>query len=101
MGPPRRGGKLMTIATFAKLATATGLAVVLATPACAQDSGLGDGGDIIVTARRSEEKLQDVPISITVMSQEAISKRNITNAGDLANYVPSLATNANFGPEKS
>ena len=42
-----------------------------------------------------------MPISITVLSQEAISKRNISNAGDLGTYVPSLATNANFGPEKS
>ncbi len=80
---------------------ATMLAGVASAPALAQDSGAGDSGDIIVTARRSEEKLQDVPISITVMSQEAIAKRNITNAGDLGSYVPSLATNANFGPEKS
>ncbi|MGE3690995.1 MAG: TonB-dependent receptor [Novosphingobium sp.] len=75
--------------------------MALATPAWAQDSGSGDDGDIIVTARRTEEKLQDVPISITVLSQEAITKRNLINAGDLGNYVPSLATNANFGPEKS
>ena len=27
-------------------------------------------GDILVTARRTEERLQDVPISITVLSQE-------------------------------
>ncbi|MEO6716067.1 MAG: TonB-dependent receptor [Novosphingobium sp.] len=77
----------------------------LAAPAQAQNANAPqaatDTGDIIVTARRSEEKLQDVPISITVLSQDAISKRNITNAGDLGAYVPSLATNANFGPEKS
>jgi iron complex outermembrane recepter protein len=84
------------------LLAATMLGGVYAAPAMAQNSnGGGDSGDIIVTARRSEEKLQDVPISITVMSQEAISKRNIVNAGDLGAYVPSLATNANFGPEKS
>jgi iron complex outermembrane receptor protein len=83
------------------LLAATMLSGAYAAPALAQDSGSGDSGDIIVTARRSEEKLQDVPISITVMSQEAISKRNITNAGDLGSYVPSLATNENFGPEKS
>jgi iron complex outermembrane receptor protein len=57
--------------------------------------------DIIVTARRSEERLQDVPISITVLSQGAITKRNITNATDIATYVPSLSANANFGPEKA
>ncbi|MEZ5734222.1 MAG: TonB-dependent receptor [Novosphingobium sp.] len=62
---------------------------------------MSDADTIIVTARRQEERLQDVPISITVLDDEAIAKRNIYNAGDLGAYVPSLATNANFGPEKS
>src|SRR5258708_23765450 len=61
----------------------------------------GDLSDIIVTARGVEERLQDVPISITVLSQDAITKRDIYNAGDLGAYVPSLSSNANFGPQKS
>ena len=80
---------------------ATTLSASWAMPALAQDAADDGAGDIIVTARRSEERLQDVPISITVLSQDAIAKRNISNAGDLGTYVPSLATNANFGPEKS
>ncbi len=60
-----------------------------------------DLSEIIVTARRVEERLQDVPISITVLNKDAIAKRNIYNAGDLGTYVPSLASNTNFGPEKS
>jgi iron complex outermembrane receptor protein len=67
------------------------------TPALAQDAG----NDIIVTARRSEERLQDVPISITVLSQDAITKRNIVSTADLGQYVPSLSSNQQFGPEKS
>ena len=50
-----------------------------------------------MTARRADERLQDVPISITVLNQDDIAKRNIYNAGDLGEYV----SNANFGPEKS
>jgi iron complex outermembrane receptor protein len=57
--------------------------------------------DIIVTARRVEERLQDVPISITVFNQQQISNRNLVNAQDLANYTPSLSTNSNFGNEFS
>lgn len=65
-----------------------------------------DGGDdaintVIVTARRMEERLQDVPISITVFNQEQISARNMLNAEDLAKTVPSLAVNTNFGSENS
>ncbi len=76
------------------------LASGVAVPAWAQ-SAEGDGGDIIVTARRVEEKLQDVPISITVLSQAEVSNRNITTASELAQYTPSLSTNARFGPDKA
>jgi iron complex outermembrane receptor protein len=57
--------------------------------------------EIIVTARRVEERLQDVPISITVFNQEQLTNRNVTNAGDLAAYTPSLSANTNFGQENS
>ncbi len=81
----------------------TAMTLGAAVPAMAQDASASAEGanDIIVTARRQEERLQDVPISISVLDNEAIAKRNIYNAGDLGAYVPSLSTNANFGPEKS
>ncbi|CAN7255239.1 TonB-dependent receptor [Phenylobacterium sp. LjRoot225] len=58
-------------------------------------------GDVIVTARRTQERLQDVPISITVYSEEQIANRNIVTATDLGTYTPSLSVNQRFGPEKS
>lgn len=57
--------------------------------------------EIVVTAQRREENLQDVPISITVLSQAQISNANITNSADLARYTPSLSTNNRFGPENA
>jgi iron complex outermembrane recepter protein len=66
-------------------------------PAFAQE----DSSDIIVTARRVEERLQDVPISITAFSQQQLSNRNIVSAGDIATYTPSLSANSRFGPEKT
>ena len=54
-------------------------------------------GDIIVTARRVEERLQDVPISIQVLSQESLSEHNVINSSELATYIPSLSANPNFG----
>jgi iron complex outermembrane receptor protein len=77
--------------------------VAYATPAWAQASNQSNtrevltGNDIVVTARRSEERLQDVPISITVFNQQRLSERNVVNAGDLATYTPSLSANSNFG----
>ena len=59
----------------------------------------GATGDIIVTARRTEERLQDVPISITVFNQQQLSARNVTSGADLATYTPSLSANSRFGSE--
>ena len=91
------------ISAFTKRAAlaATAMGVVLTSPAFAQDSAATDEGAIVVTARRVEERLQDVPISITVFQQEDISKRNIVNSTDLAVYTPSLSVNSRFGPEKA
>lgn len=66
----------------------------------AEDTGAGAGaGDIVVTARRVEERLQDVPISMTVFNQEQVSARNIVSGSDLATYTPSLSANSRFGAE--
>jgi iron complex outermembrane receptor protein len=85
------------------LGVSTALVAFDAGPAFAQDaSGLrpeeaANAGDIIVTARRIEERLQDVPISISVFSQEDLDKRNVTNAVDLSTYTPSMAADTRFG----
>ncbi|HSW14100.1 MAG TPA: TonB-dependent receptor [Solimonas sp.] len=57
--------------------------------------------EILVTAQRREENLQDVPISITVMDQEQISKANMTTSADIARYAPSLSANTRFGTDNA
>ncbi len=57
--------------------------------------------EIIVNARRREENLQEVPVSMTVLTQESLSNANITEAGDLATYTPSLMTNTRFGSDST
>lgn len=83
----------MLSATFAGISTTT--------PALAQEAGAANVGEIIVTARRTEERLQDVPISMTVYDQDQLQKRNVAVASDLATYTPSLSVNTRFGPEKA
>jgi iron complex outermembrane receptor protein len=70
------------------LVATSALCAFQAAPALAQDLI----GEVVVTARRTEERLQDVPISVTVFSQEQIAKQNIVNMTDLALYTPSLGT---------
>src|SRR5215475_8330544 len=57
--------------------------------------------EIVVTARRMEERLQDVPISMTVLTQDQLNSNNITKAEDLATITPSLSVNNNFGTENA
>lgn len=72
------------------------------TPALAQSADESvRSGDIIVTARRVEERLQDVPISITVFSQEQLRTRNVLSGDDLAKITPGLTSNSQFGNEHS
>jgi iron complex outermembrane receptor protein len=76
----------------------------LAMPAYSQTSSVADAPEleeIIVTARRVEERLQDVPISIQVFSQQSLSNNNVTNAVDLGNITPSLSVNNNYGNENA
>jgi outer membrane receptor protein involved in Fe transport len=46
--------------------------------------------EIIVTATRREEDMQDVPQSITALSTEFIEKQGLTNIDELAEALPSL-----------
>ncbi|HEX8058349.1 MAG TPA: TonB-dependent receptor plug domain-containing protein, partial [Novosphingobium sp.] len=88
---------------FKNLALASVSLLTLSTPALAQDDSAGSGSanDIVVTARRVEERLQDVPISITVFNQQQLANKNVTTATDLANYTPSLSADNNFGPDNT
>jgi iron complex outermembrane receptor protein len=65
----------------------------------AATGGSEDLSEIIVTARRVEERAQDVPISMTIFTQRALTDRNIVSAGDLAAVTPGLAVDNEFGQD--
>jgi len=69
------------------LAAAT-LAATIALPASAQDRMLEE---VIVTAQKREEGLQDTAIAITALSSDALDNLNINNASDFEAIVPSLS----------
>src|SRR4051812_14689619 len=60
-------------------------------PSLAQpSSGSSMLEEIVVTARRREESLQDVPIAVSALSGEALTQSGIRNAVDLQTRVPGL-----------
>ena len=61
----------------------------------AQESENASGiEEIIVTARQQEESLQDVPVTVTVMSEMDLDRYNITSLTDAAKMVPNFRINA-------
>lgn len=48
--------------------------------------------EIVVTARRREEKLQTVPIAISAVSGDQLKTHEIANATDLGKLIPSVST---------
>jgi iron complex outermembrane receptor protein len=56
-----------------------------------QDAASFGSGEIIVTARRRSETLQDVPQTINAVSSDTIEKLRINNASDIANIVPGIS----------
>ena len=62
---------------------------VLAQVTAAADA-TGDTADILVTANKRVERLQDVPISVTVVDGAQLTRQNINEIGDLTRSSPSL-----------
>ena len=66
-------------------------------PAGAQANGAAASDDIVVTARRTAEKLQDVPVAVTALTGAAIENRSMRTLTDIQALTPSLnftSTNA-------
>ena len=74
-----------------RLAVMGALSCVVATPGFAQVLD-----EIIVTATRREESLQDVPISVTVATGTFIQEGGFSDMEDLTTFLPNLAINDGF-----
>ncbi|WP_294357099.1 TonB-dependent receptor [uncultured Sphingomonas sp.] len=58
-------------------------------------SGRAASGEVVVTARRREERIQDVPISITAVSGASLVERGVTDIFGLQSQTPSLSVTTN------
>ena len=60
------------------------------TAAAAAAPEVADAGEILVTAQRRSERLQDVPMAITALSAETLTKTGVNNTAELAKAVPGV-----------
>jgi len=64
------------------------------------NQGASDGGqleEIIVTAQRREQSLQDVGVAVTVVTGEQLRAQGVTNINQLQNSAPNLEVEPAFG----
>ncbi|MEP2736543.1 MAG: TonB-dependent receptor [Erythrobacter sp.] len=83
------------------------IAALTSTPAFAQDADTsaqdareGGVGEIIVTAQKRSENLQDVPISVSAIGEEALDELNIDTFEDYLDQLPTV-TAGGSGPGQS
>ena len=71
-----------------------------AAPAPAEDS-LATTGDIVVTAQKRAERLQDVPLAVTAITGDALESRQINDTQSLVQAVPSLTFQQGTNPSNT
>ena len=69
-------------------------AAAVAQPASGGEASSSEGlGEIVVTARRTSENLQSVPVAITAFSGEQLQQQNARRVSDVAILTPGLQIN--------
>ena len=76
----------------------------VALPVAAQDKAASSGlEEIVVTAQRREESLQDTPISITAFTENKLTDLGVFNVAQVADFAPNVtiqkqpSSNGNMG----
>jgi len=80
-------------AGVAASALLSGGAAVAQTAAPAASGGT-EVGEVIVTARKREERLRDVPIAVTAVSAATLEREQILSIKDIAAFAPGLTINS-------
>lgn len=85
-------------------ASALALATSLAAPAFAQDSASSEGSvgleEIVVTATKRSENLQDVPVAVSAISATALASQGVFETSDLNHSMPNLQVSSPYGEQQ-
>jgi iron complex outermembrane receptor protein len=74
------------------VAAAMGLALASGTASAQQaEAGAGQLEEIVVTALKREQRLQDVPASLTAFTAETLERANVSRPMDFINATPNLS----------
>lgn len=56
----------------------------------AEQAPAAEGNEILVTARRTSERLQDVPVAVTAFGASALAERNVATLDEIAKFTPNI-----------
>jgi iron complex outermembrane receptor protein len=73
-------------------------AAMVVVPAQAQEESTGILEEVIVTAQKREQNLQDVAISIQVLDNTALENLNIRSFEDVIDFLPTVSWTSQGGP---
>jgi outer membrane receptor protein involved in Fe transport len=74
------------------------VAATVVVPAQAQDETAGMLEEVIVTAQKREQSLQDVAVSIQVLDNTALEDLNIRSFEDVIDFLPTVSWTSQGGP---
>jgi iron complex outermembrane recepter protein len=87
---------LILWAAGAALLPAAGLAQTAPAAGDTSTSGAAENGiqEVLVTARRRSENLQDVPLTVAAVNADAMQAQDVTSLADLNSFVPNMKITA-------
>jgi len=101
------GSKLMSLTTIRSLLVAVGVSgVQILAPSSAEAQATASTvahnneqlglEEIVVTARKREERVQDIPASITVLDSNAIEAAGVNSFEDMTRLIPNFTIHENY-----
>ena len=88
--PALDGGNMKSIAHLIRFGVVLGVLGGMAPTAAAQGVDAGIIEEVIVTARKREDALQDVPLSVTAFSAEQLQRRSFRDLQDISQETSGL-----------
>jgi iron complex outermembrane recepter protein len=97
MSLSKRVTKSFLYSTLALASLASMQALAQTAPAAAAAQASSDTATIVVTARRVDERIIDVPLTIKALGAKDLQDRGITSISELSLFTPGLSYSPDFG----
>lgn len=88
---PRKGDRAALVSTVSAILAAASAANAVAAASDKDDVDAGALAEIVVTAQKQTENLQNVPLSIEALSTQKLEQLHIANLDDYVKYLPSVS----------